>query len=76
MGGEDWHGHIKWSLERRGTSLSQIARDLSVSPSTVTRVSKGLVRSRRVEEAIAAAAAFTPAQLWPANYPQPAGGDR
>ncbi|WP_416366062.1 MarR family transcriptional regulator [Sphingomonas aerolata] len=49
MGGEDWHGHIKWVLERRGTSLSQIARDLSVSPSTVTRVSKGLVRSRRVE---------------------------
>jgi lambda repressor-like predicted transcriptional regulator len=76
MSSENWHGHIKWLLERRGTSLSQIARDLSVSPSTVTRVSKGLVRSRRIEEAIAAAATFTPAQLWPAHYPDAAGGER
>lgn len=65
MDHEKWHEHIKWELGIRGTSLSQIARELTVSPSTVTRVSKGQVRSRRIEEAIASAALCTPEQLWP-----------
>jgi len=75
MDNDGWHEHIKWSLERRGSSLSQIARALRVNPSTVSRVSRGLMRSRRIEEAIAAATAFTPAQLWPGNYPDTKGGE-
>lgn len=74
MESDGWHTHIKWALERRGSSLSQIARELSVNPSTVTRVARGSMRSRRIEEAIAAATSFTPAQLWPANYPEQEGG--
>lgn len=75
MDNDGWHKYIKWSLERRGSSFSQIARALKVNPSTVTRVSRGLMRSRRIEEAIAAATAFTPAQLWPDNYPDTKGGE-
>jgi lambda repressor-like predicted transcriptional regulator len=65
---EKQHEHIKWALSRRGTSLSTIARTLGVAPTSVTMVSKGRGRSRRIEEAIAAATGFTPAQLWPAYY--------
>lgn len=68
MDSEKQHEHIKWALGRRGTSLSTIARTLGVAPTSVTMVSKGRGRSRRIEEAIAAAAGFTPAQLWPSKY--------
>lgn len=68
MDSEKQHEHIKWALSRRGTSLSMIARTLGVAPTSVTMVSKGRGRSRRIEEAIAAAAGFTPAQLWPSKY--------
>ncbi|WP_177198550.1 helix-turn-helix domain-containing protein [Novosphingobium sp. CF614] len=67
------HEHIKWALSARGTSLSAIARALGVAPTSVTMVCKGRGRSRRIEEAIADAAGFTPAQLWPANYPDQQG---
>lgn len=63
------HERIKMRLRLAGTSLSQIARALDVQPTTVTAVSQGLRRSRRIEEKIAEALATSAAKLWPDRYP-------
>lgn len=55
-------------LRMAGSSLSIIARDLGVKPTTVTSVSQGLRRSRRIESAIAAALGTQPEKLWPDRY--------
>jgi Ner family transcriptional regulator len=67
---EKQHVKIKAALSLRGISLSAIARQLSVAPTTITIVSKGYRRSRRIELAIADALDCTPAQLWPDRYVQ------
>ncbi|GGD82015.1 helix-turn-helix domain-containing protein [Croceicoccus mobilis] len=64
------HDHIKWLLRTKGTSLSEIAKSLGLSPTGVTQVSKGRARSKRVENAIAEATGLKPSQLWPEKYPQ------
>lgn len=62
------HERIKMRLRLAGSSLSAIARDLGVQPTTVTAVSQGVRRSRRIESAIAAALATEPQKLWPDRY--------
>lgn len=63
------HERIKQQLRKRGTSLAEVARELTVAKTTVTSVSQGYRRSRRIETAIAAKLGRTPQQLWPARYP-------
>lgn len=63
------HERIKRWLRQRGSSLAEIARELAVAKTTVTSVSQGYRRSRRIEAAIAAKLGRTPQQLWPARYP-------
>ena len=73
----DWekqHDHVKWLLSVHGRSLSDVAHALGVRPTSVTMVSKGRGRSRRIEAAIAEAAGLTTAQLWPSYYPDQIGG--
>lgn len=65
---ERQHTRIKGALELRGLSLSSIARDLDVAPTTVSIVSRGIRRSRRIEAAIARAIGCEPAVLWPQRY--------
>lgn len=65
---ERQHTRIKGALELRGLSLSSIARDLDVAPTTVSIVSRGIRRSRRIEAAIAQAIGCEPAMLWPQRY--------
>jgi Ner family transcriptional regulator len=55
-------------LRLAGSSLSQVARDLGVRPTTVTSVSQGFRRSRRIEGRIADVLSTAPAQLWPERY--------
>lgn len=55
-------------LRLAGSSLSQIARDLGVRPTTVTSVSQGMRRSRRIEDKIASVLATEPEKLWPERY--------
>jgi lambda repressor-like predicted transcriptional regulator len=52
-----------------GSSLSKIARELDVQPTTVTAVSQGLRRSRRIEDKIAQTLSTSAAKLWPDRYP-------
>ncbi|MBM1817856.1 helix-turn-helix domain-containing protein [Pseudosulfitobacter pseudonitzschiae] len=61
----DRHEEIKYRLRQRGVSLVQIARDLEISAGSVTAVSQGHRRSRRVEQALADALETTPEELFP-----------
>jgi len=62
------HEIIKGMLQLKGTSISEVARDLGVAPTTVTVVSKGMRRSKRIETALAAAIGSTPEVVWPERY--------
>ena len=63
------HERIKFWLKLKGSSLAQIARELQVAPTTVTTVSQGMRRSRRIEAAIADRLGMAPSRLWPDRYP-------
>lgn len=68
------HASIKAALALRGRSLADIARRLDVAPTTISIVSRGFRRSRRIEAAIADELGLTAAEVWPSRYPaQPAG---
>lgn len=62
------HARIKSALSLKRISLSDIARSLAVTPSTVSIVSRGFRRSRRVEQAIADALGQRPEEIWPDRY--------
>lgn len=62
------HERIKMRLRLAGSSLSGIARELGVAATTVTSVSQGYRRSRRIEQAIADKLRETPEHLWPDRY--------
>ena len=62
------HELIKMRLRLVGSSLSAIARELDVRATTVTSVSQGYRRSRRIEQAIAIKLQERPEQLWPDRY--------
>jgi Ner family transcriptional regulator len=73
MSDEEQHARIKAALALRGITLSSIAKELRVAPTTVTIVSKGHRRSRRIETALAQAVGATPEQIWPNRYPNQKG---
>lgn len=62
------HAKIKGALSLKGVSLSDIARSLDVTPSSVSIVSRGFRRSRRIEQAIADVLGETPQKVWPDRY--------
>ncbi len=62
------HLWIKTALRIKGKSFSSLAAELGVQPATVSLVSRGLGRSRRIETAIAAAIGFSAQDLWPERY--------
>lgn len=63
------HERIKMRLRLAGSSLSCVARELGVKATTVTSVSSGQRRSRRIEAKIAEKLSTTADQLWPDRYP-------
>ena len=65
---EKRHNRIKAALQLRGSSLSAVARDLNVTPTTVSTVSRGFRRSRRIEDKIASELGCKAAELWPDRY--------
>jgi Ner family transcriptional regulator len=64
------HEIVKARLRIVGTSLSAIARELSVSHSTVTIVSQGHRKSARIQEMIASKIGVDPQDIWPDRYSQ------
>ncbi|MEN8720210.1 MULTISPECIES: helix-turn-helix domain-containing protein [Pseudomonadota] len=69
------HERIKMRLRVAGSSLAEVARELGVAGTSVTSVSQGYRRSRRIESAIADKLGVVPSSLWPDRYPDGAGGD-
>jgi Ner family transcriptional regulator len=55
----------KARLREEGSSLAQVARDLGVTPSTVTHALSGRHRSPMIIEAIAARIGATPDEIMP-----------
>jgi len=66
------HEIVKAKLRIAGTSLSAIARELSISHSTVTIVSQGHRKSARIQELIASKIGVEPQEIWPDRYSQAA----
>jgi Ner family transcriptional regulator len=64
----DQHEWIKSRLRLAGSSLAKIARELELSPATVTIVSQGMRRSQRIETAISTKLGVPAALLWPEKY--------
>lgn len=62
------HEQVKMRLRLAGSSLADVARELGVASTTVTLVSQGTKRSRRIEAVIAAKLQTTPQHLWPDRY--------
>lgn len=67
------HERVKMRLRLAGTSLADVARELGVAATTVTSVSQGFRRSRRIEALIAQKLQTTPPRLWPDRYLADAG---
>ena len=65
------HEWIKMRLRLAGSSLAAVARELGVAATTVTTVSQGARRSRRIEATIASKLGVGPAELWPERYSAP-----
>jgi len=63
------HERIKMRLRLAGCSLAGVARELGVAATTVTSVSQGYRRSRRIESTIATKLGVSPSTLWPDRYP-------
>ncbi|WP_246100909.1 helix-turn-helix domain-containing protein [Palleronia caenipelagi] len=63
------HEGVKADLRRRGLSFSAVARQLGVNGTTVSLVSRGRNRSRRIERALAIVLETTPEHLFPERYP-------
>ncbi len=59
------HAKVKYLLDLAGSSFSDIAASLSLSPSTISSVSLGRSRSRRVEKAISERIGVPESELWP-----------
>jgi lambda repressor-like predicted transcriptional regulator len=62
------HERVKMRLRLADTSLADVARELGVAATTVTSVSQGFRRSRRIEALIAEKLQTTPSRLWPDRY--------
>lgn len=62
------HEWIKMELRLRGSSLADVARELSVTRSTVTAVCLGNRRSRRIESMIGKKLGMPPERLWPNRH--------
>lgn len=61
------HETIKFRLRTKGTSLANIARQLEVTRSSVTQVSKGEETSDRIQRAIADALGDPVEELFPSH---------
>jgi lambda repressor-like predicted transcriptional regulator len=72
------HEYVKSGLRLAGTSLAALGRELGVKNSTMSSVSMGAAKSKRIQQAIAAALSVSVVELWPEFFSEPddAGGSK
>lgn len=63
------HARIQYLLALAGTSFSDVAARLSISPSAVCAVSLGRNRSARVEQEISRIVGLPVSEIWPGRAP-------
>lgn len=68
MDDEYCHEMVRARLRLARTSFSNIARELGITPASVSLVSQGRRRSRKVERTIADKLGTTPEKIWPERY--------
>lgn len=59
------HAKVRYLLALAGSSFSDVAANLGVSPSTVSAVSLGRSRSRRIEAELSKRTGVPETELWP-----------
>lgn len=69
------HQRIRVGLHARGVTLADVARQLRLAAVTVTTVSQGYRRSRRIEAELAQRLGTTPEALFPERYSPKGGAD-
>lgn len=62
------HERLKYLLRLADSSMAEISRELGLKQNSVTTVSKGYGRSKRIQNAIAAKLGKAPEQIWPERY--------
>ncbi len=62
------HEWSKYLLRLAGSSMAEISLELGLKQNTVSTVSKGYGRSRRIQSAIAAKLGKAPEKIWPDRY--------
>lgn len=62
------HEYVKMALRLKGSSLSEVAKDLGVSAAAVTYASKGASSSNRIEKYIAQVLGVERSAIWPSRY--------
>lgn len=70
MDDEYCHEMVRARLRLARTSFSNIARELGITPASVSLVSQGRRRSRKVERTIADKLGTQPEKIWPGRYRQ------
>lgn len=60
---------IKAAIRKNGANCSQIARDLNVSKTSVTRVIQNCSKSTRIARRICELSGLDPQVVWPGRYP-------
>ncbi|WP_373418507.1 helix-turn-helix domain-containing protein [Roseinatronobacter sp. S2] len=64
------HEEIKRSLKAAGSSITDIADELGIAPSTVTIVCQGHRVSDRIQQKVAERLSTTAEELFPERYPR------
>lgn len=62
------HQEIRKALKELGYTITDVARELGISPATVTTVSQGYRRSAKVEAHLAQLLGTTASSLFPERY--------
>lgn len=65
---DNCHEMLRARLRLAGSSFSLVAREMGITPASVSLVSQGIRRSRRVQQVLAEKLGTTPEKIWPERY--------
>lgn len=60
--------NLKYRLRLLGHSFSSIAAELKINTGAVSNCCSGVIKSKRIQSAIAAKLGEDPAAIWPSRY--------
>jgi lambda repressor-like predicted transcriptional regulator len=63
--------NLKYRLRLLGHSFSSIAEELEINTGAISNCCSGVIKSKRIQSAIAAKLGEDPASIWPSRYADP-----